>query len=396
MNQLIVTPNKDILVSFIFTWSRQPDMSINEQRMILRVLEFCHEACNLNGVKIKDNLRQLKYNPTNVELIMPVSDAFFSDIKPDDAKAVLDGLSRRTFQFSVKDERGYEIWGSSGFIQNPRVHFGTGLMQFQIHNDIWAVYLNLAKGFRKFELNKALALPTGYAVRFYMLMSGKSGPLYMTVEDFKNWLGIGDDQYRDSKGKHRINNLEARVIRPSQNALDATCPYTFTYEKVRFNPRNAKSQVVGFRFYPKFQPQHRDPELEKSSLVAKVNASSFVGSHAYRYLKDNFGLTPEGLNNSTNKMLLEEWASLEHDMMGWLEMKKRYVVSGKVKGTPQAYIIGAIKRRVSELKRMSERQTQPAPECTQAEEQAAQPDQAQQPHGLDDIASIIAERFRAR
>ena len=317
-NEIILTPNKDIISSFVFTWSRQPDVSIHEQRVILRVLERCHEHCNMSGVKLKDNLRQIKFNPTNVELTMPISDAFFSDIKPEEVKDILTELSKRMFEFSLKDARGHEIWGCSGYIQNPRVHFGTGQMSFQIHNDIWAVYLNLAQGFRKFELNKALALPSGYAVRFYMLMSGKTEPLYMTVEDFKKWLGIADDLYRDSKGKHRINNLEARVIKPSQKALNDTCPYTFIYEKIRLNSRNPKSPVIGFRFYSKYQPQFRDPELEKTRLVAKVNASSFVGSQTYRYLKENFGLTSEGMNNGKNKALLQEWMSLNRTYWdGW-------------------------------------------------------------------------------
>lgn len=394
-NEMILVPNKDIITSFVLCWANQPDVSIHEERVILRVLERCHEYCNMNGVKLKDNLRQIKFNPSNVEITMPISDAFFSDMKPDDVKQILEELSRRMFSFSIKDQKGRDIyWGCSGYIQNPRVHFGTGQMSFQIHNDIWAVYLNLSKGYRKFELNKALALPSGYAVRFYMLMSGETGPLYMSVEDFKKWLGIDDGLYRDSSGKHRINNLEARVIKPSQKALNESCPYTFTYEKVRFNPRNTKSQVIGFRFYSKYQPQFRDPELEKASLIAKVNASSFIGSQAYRYLKENFGLTSEGLNNGKNKTLLDEWSSLEPDMLEWLEFKKRDLRIGKVKGTPQAYIIGTIKRRVEELKRKPTAPTLPFEEPSSSSAPAPAPTvERSQSVNFDNLAAGLAGKF---
>jgi len=33
----INTPNKDILTSFIYAWSRQKEMSILEQRIVLRI-----------------------------------------------------------------------------------------------------------------------------------------------------------------------------------------------------------------------------------------------------------------------------------------------------------------------------------------------------------------------
>lgn len=357
VKNIIQTTNKDIITSFVFSWSRQSDMSIHEQRVILRILEFCHDTCDLNGVRIKDNLRQIEYKTPCVKLTMPVSDAFFSEIKSDDVKSTLERLSRRTFQFTFVNAQGHKVWGSSGYILEPRVNFGTGQMSFLIHEDMWAVYLNFTQGFRRFELNKALALSSGYAVRFYILMSENTAPLYMTVEDFKKWLGIADDFYRDSNGKHRIDNLEARVIKPSQKELYETCPYTFTYEKIRLNPRNSKSPVVGFRFYSKYQPKFRDVELEKKSLLAQLNPSTFIGSQAYRYLKDNFDLTPQGLNNGKNKTLLDEWARLESDMLSWLELKKRDLRSGKVKTTPQAYIIGSIKRRVEELKQNQQNHT---------------------------------------
>ena len=39
--KLPTTKNKDIVVSWIYTWSKQQEMSINEQRVLLRILEFC-------------------------------------------------------------------------------------------------------------------------------------------------------------------------------------------------------------------------------------------------------------------------------------------------------------------------------------------------------------------
>ncbi|KAB5194082.1 replication initiation protein, partial [Bacteroides thetaiotaomicron] len=43
--KLPITKNKDVVVSWVYTWSKQQDMSIHEQRIVLRILE---------GVKLKD------------------------------------------------------------------------------------------------------------------------------------------------------------------------------------------------------------------------------------------------------------------------------------------------------------------------------------------------------
>lgn len=335
--------NKDVILPFKIAWARQPDMSIHEQRVILRVMEFC--SAQLNGIRIADNLRKIEATPHTYELTMPVTDAFTSDFTTQEAQEALTTLAHRMFRY--EDNR---IWWACGYIEHPQVIKGSGMMTFGIFKPFWDVLLNFVSGFREIELNKALMLPTTYSLRFYMLMSGKTEPLYMTVEDFKKWLGIAPDKYKDKNGKDRIDNLERVVIRSAQMALNKTCPYTFTYEKVRVNSLNSKSPVMGFRFYSKYQPQFRDPDLEKANLIVKVNASSIVGSQVYRYLKFNFGLTSEGLNNSTNKVLLEQWIKLESSPLEWLEVKRRDISTGKVKGTPQAYIIGTIKRRIEELK----------------------------------------------
>ena len=98
-------------------------------------------------------------------------------------------------------------------------------------------------------MNKALALPTSSALQFYMIMSGQERPFRLSIAELKSWLGIPAEKYRKD-GKDRIDHLEERVLRPVKRMLDETCPYTFTYEKLRENPNNCKSPVVGFELMP--------------------------------------------------------------------------------------------------------------------------------------------------
>ena len=56
----IQTPNKDVVASFIYSWARQKDMSILEQRVVLRIIEEeCdHHHASLGGTIQHENEAQ--------------------------------------------------------------------------------------------------------------------------------------------------------------------------------------------------------------------------------------------------------------------------------------------------------------------------------------------------
>lgn len=352
-------------------------MSIYEQRVLLRVMEHC--SAQLHGIRIADNLRKLEITPVTYELTMPVTDAFPDDFTVQETQDVLMVLARRMFQYEDA-----KVWWACGYIEHPKVIKGTGMMTFGIYKPFWDVLLNFVSGFREIELNKALLLPTTYSLRFYMLMSGKTNPLYMSIEDLKQWLGIENTKYKDKNGKHRIDHLEERVIRPAQKALNESCPYTFTYTKKRLNDKNSKSPVIGFTFTSVYQPKFRDPDLEKKSLVSKVTPRFLVGENVYRYLKDNFGYTQETLN--IHKQIINRWYEQETDPMQWLALKKR--AAAESSHGPIAYICGAMKHRAEELVKAKAIPALPFEDIeTNVETETVHAD-------IDSIATILTEKFK--
>ena len=80
-------------------------------------------------------------------------------------------------------------------------------------------------------------------------------------------------------------------MKPAKAALDESCPYTFNYVKVRENPNNKRRKVTGFRFYPVYQPQFRDEELEGKELQAKVTSD------------DQYKLYEKGSYNDVNVII---------------------------------------------------------------------------------------------
>ncbi len=341
----IHTQNKDIVTSFVYTWARQKEMSILEQRVVLRIMEYASN--HLKGIKLKDHLHKIDLGLFNVTITMPASDVLFNTkMKHHDIEKALYALRSRSFEY--RDDNRYTV---CGFINNATYVYRSGMITVEVDNRIWDVLSDFTLGFKRFELNKALALPTSSALQFYMIMSGQERPLRLSIAELKNWLGIPADKYTKD-GKDRIDHLEERVLRPVKRMLDDTCPYTFTYEKIRQNPSNCKSPVVGFELIPVYQEKFRDQELERVHLTAKVSLG-FISPQVTNYMKHQMGFSKDNLN--PHKELLIRAIKILPDIMKTLEdiQGRRRTKTGETKGI--GWVIQAIRGEVSKAEKASEK-----------------------------------------
>lgn len=341
----IHTQNKDIVTSFVYTWARQKEMSILEQRVVLRIMEYASN--HLKGIKLKDHLHKIDLGLFNVTITMPASDVLFNTkMKHHDIEKALYALRSRSFEY--RDDNRYTV---CGFINNATYVYRSGMITVEVDNRIWDVLSDFTLGFKRFELNKALALPTSSALQFYMIMSGQERPLRLSIAELKNWLGIPADKYTKD-GKDRIDHLEERVLRPVKRMLDDTCPYTFTYEKLRQNPSNCKSPVVGFELIPVYQEKFRDQELERVHLTAKVSLG-FISPQVTNYMKHQMGFSKDNLN--PHKELLIRAIKKLPDIMKTLEdiQGRRRTKTGETKGI--GWVIQAIRGEVSKAEKASEK-----------------------------------------
>ncbi len=341
----IHTQNKDIVTSFVYTWARQKEMSILEQRVVLRIMEYASN--HLKGIKLKDHLHKIDLGLFNVTITMPASDVLFNTkMKHHDIEKALYALRSRSFEY--RDDNRYTV---CGFINNATYVYRSGMITVEVDNRIWDVLSDFTLGFKRFELNKALALPTSSALQFYMIMSGQERPLRLSIAELKNWLGIPADKYTKD-GKDRIDHLEERVLRPVKRMLDDTCPYTFTYEKLRQNPSNCKSPVIGFELIPVYQEKFRDQELERVHLTAKVSLG-FISPQVTNYMKHQMGFSKDNLN--PHKELLIRAVKILPDIMKTLEdiQGRRRTKTGETKGI--GWVIQAIRGEVSKAEKASEK-----------------------------------------
>lgn len=351
----ITTQNKDVTTTFKFVFGHHPDISVDEQRVLARILEFA--SLELQGKLMKDEIHKFKrseWGAVNMEL--NVKDFMLSSEgwSHEYVQGMLNRLSRRFFTY--EDDK---VWTQATYIAEPFYEKGTGRVTFTVPKLMWWAMKNFVGGYREFELNKALALPTTYSFRFYLLMSGQKKPFEFSIEKLFEWLAIPlkdtaildkdgmpkivKAAYRDKNGKFRIDNIEAKVIKPAKEILDKTCPYTFDYTKLKENERNPRSRVIGFRFYPVYQPKFRDQELEKKELLIQIPGKSLLDKEIYNYLTTQIGFTKEEVNR--NKEILIEAQRIIPDLVYELSLLKG---KSRDKKNPKGYIINALKGKVKD------------------------------------------------
>lgn len=209
--------NKQVFQSYVLTTAKY-DFSPYEKRIMYRLIELAQKE--IEGIKLKDNLRKIA--PTNFgrEITMPVSDILKDeqDKHYTIAKAAFRSLSEKHIEY--EDE---EVWSYTPIITAPEIKKNSGSVKFYVFDNIWRCLLDFTKGFKKYELITAMKFKSAYAMRFYELMSGQTKPLFVPLE--------GPDGLRERfylQGKYeKVNDFRRKVIDVAKKELDESSPYSF-------------------------------------------------------------------------------------------------------------------------------------------------------------------------
>jgi len=189
--------------------------------------------------------------------------------------------------------------------------------------------MNFAKGYRKDELKVAMQFESLYAMRFYELMSGQRTPICYSIEQLKEIFGV-TNKY------NKISHFKKRILDMAKKELDKCSPYTFTYEMNKVG-----RSFTSVTFYPKYQPQFRDEELEKHDLQKQISLSWNLPKEVTDYLVHNFEFTKDEIKNNLD--LFKE----DHEKLDLIQFLA--TLKGKIRNSsnPQVYIIEAIRKMIS-------------------------------------------------
>lgn len=320
--------NKDLIQSYIMTTAKY-DFNVYEKRIIYRLVEMAQGE--VQGVKFANNCQKIEHDLFScVNITMPIACLLNGEEDKNYArvKEALQSLQRKIFEY--EDD---EIWQSISIIALPYIRKRSSVLSFQVHPRVWDCILDFSKGYRKYELKAAMSFKSQFSMRFYELLSNQKKPLTYSVIQLKETFCVADKY-------ERINDFIRYVVEAAKKELDEVSPYTFEYTPVK-----SGRKITAIKFYPVYQPEHRDSDLEKHDLQKQISLSWSLSSEVRNYLKSSIGYSDKEIKNNLDLFISAQ--NILPDLMGELALLKG---KARDKKNPKGYIINSIKGKLNDKK----------------------------------------------
>ncbi len=326
--------NKDLVQSFKMTTIRN-SFGVFGQRTIIRLVEASQYL--LEGKTIGDcqTYEIEKGLWGDIRVKMPITAILPSGDESNhlEAKKQLKKLVSLPLEYEAPNGD----WIVTTLISKVVFSKANGEAALTIQPEIWEAILDFSKGFRRFELNKALELKSAYSLRLYQLLSGQETPLSYSLEALKKMLGV-------EKKYSRPYNFINRVIIPAKEELDQVAPYSFDYRLITERKSGrGKAGITGITFIPYFQPKYRDKNLEEKqdfgTIKRKYPGVVSIPLGVENYLIHTAGFTKTGIENN-RELILQGYKHIPEFETAFL---RKIVSKSRTAKNPQGYIVRAIK-----------------------------------------------------
>lgn len=308
----------ELVQSFLLSVTRVR-LSLYEQRILTKIVE--HGQSVIQGL----SKQQYKYitNPfDNEKITLPIRYILSDGSK--DYKKVIDAckaLMSRKFEFYEPSTKTYY---ADTIIHNVIHISGTGKVSFQVSRVLYDVMFNFSLGYKAYDLEEALTLPTPYAVRMYVLLNNQTKPIEWRIDKLKEMFGVSDKYTQTA-------DFIKKVIEPARLALVNNKTNGFTYAKIR-----ESNKVISLRFFPvKVEKQdeimYKDLTREQLTQYKAVQIS----------LANDCGFTWKEI--TANTATIKRFASL----VGAFDTFMSIIQRAKRKQMDKGYIVNAMKSEYS-------------------------------------------------
>lgn len=328
--------NKDLIESYKLTTVRDR-IGIYGQRLILRLVEFATAEGATQGLDFKSgkDIRRVEVGLWGERSVtMPLTDLMGNSENYSAVKRSVRALQKELIEYEEEDG----AWVCFPFLGKVRI--AAGQLTVKVEPELWRAFMDFRKGFRRFELESALQLKSTYSLRLYKLVSEQNAKqLDWQLDELKKMLGV-EDKYP------RARDFFVKVLDPAKDELDRVAPWSFTYSPLTSRKvATGRAAIVGVRFFPRYQPQHRDTDLLAQQVGRKHagnNPLAGITLQQQQLLIKHYGFTYKGLNTAKNAALFDA-AAKYLDFTSWLlEIMPR--VEEEAPDNIPGFIIGCLRR----------------------------------------------------
>lgn len=310
----------ELVQSFLLSVTRVR-LSVYEQRIITRIVEHGQKA--LQGY----SRAQLKHieNPFGNEEVSVKIRYILTDGTKDYAKVIdaCKALMSRKFEFYDPKTKTYY---TDTVIHNVQHLQRSGEVKFLVSRVFFAVMFDFTHGYKNYDLETALSLPTPFAVRMYVLLNNQDKPITWSVERLKEMFGVSDKYTQTA-------DFIKKVIEPARKALVSACANNFTYTRIYDGQK-----VTNLQFFP-VKVDERAKRLYGD--LSKEQITQVVACKMY--LSEDVGFTAKEIG--ANKKTIEDFAKIPDAVTILYRINKRAMrKSTNTKG----YFISAMRSEIQE------------------------------------------------
>lgn len=316
--------NRYLIQSTNYTTMRN-NWGVYAQRLMVRIaqaMQYRLEDASLYEPILKPNDPRLTWR-FKVADIMTGTGQNYTQVRQQ-----LEKLPKDTVEF--ENEKGQ--WIVCSIFPSIKGDDATGEIVVKINDDLWGLFLELSKGFKKYQLNTALSLNSPYALRLYQLLAGNQQPITYDLLWLKKMFGV-EKKYTLAK------DFIKRVIVSAQQELNEKAEKSFEFKPVYTNKGKGRPQITAITFF--VVDTHKNMNFEtRAKEINRVYGDSTIPMEIRGYLMVAYGFTPQGIRANA-PLLAEAYLKMRAPKLAdFLQSKRDQAQRAK---NPQGWIINAIR-----------------------------------------------------
>lgn len=282
-------------------------------------LSFKNGGCIKYNTTVQEDLFGERTIEVDLRSICPEGMKDFSIVREQ-----LDQMLSLRFEYEDENE-----WRGVNFFSTVIAKKGSWTATFKTTKDIWEVFMDFSKGYRRLELDTAMQFKSVYALRFYEKVVGQSQPIEYTIEELRAMFQL-QKKYKNAA------DFVKYVIQAAKDELDKVSPWSFSYQE------NYKSAGRGrpSLFSVTLTPVHIIRNENEDALRRQVSPSGYLSKESLELLKYKLDFSTREIQHNGK---LFEYAEDALDLPSFLRQIAPRALHAK---NPIGYVINAIKREL--------------------------------------------------
>ena len=227
-------------------------------------------------------------------------------------------------------------WRASVLFTDLKHGENAGEIVVKINDTLWNLFVEISKGFKKYQLETAMKFSSANALKLYQILSGNKEPVTYSIEYLRKLLGA-------TKKYSLVKDFIKYTIEAGIKEINAIAEYSVYYEPIYKTIGRGRPIIDALRFHTAKKAENTENAnaeiVRKYGLSTLPNALKVKLIESYEFTKQGIKANAELLQTAYSKMK-------EPTLMEFLDKRRSKAMQAK---NPQGYIINAISKHLNSL-----------------------------------------------